>query len=204
MAAGGTHLEHQLPDGSQIALNAGSRIRYDQNNFGSERKVNLDGEAFFSVVKGSKFVVSTRNGNVTVLGTSFNVYSRDNEFIVTCVTGKVKVTSDDASIVINPGESSRLSDGKLVSSTVNNTEATTGWIKGEFTYENSPLNQVLGEIERQFNIKFVGGNFDSRYFTGTFTNKDLKNTLDIVCIPMGLTYAVGDKGKILIQEKTRQ
>jgi transmembrane sensor len=204
IALRGSHLEHSLPDGSMVSINADSRLAYDQKHFGEERKVGLTGEAFFSVVKGSRFVVSTKHGDVAVLGTSFNVYARDEYFKVSCITGRVRVTSSGSTAEISPGENAELENGQLVVSGAKDTQASTGWIRGEFIYDNSPLNQVLNEIERQFNIKFVAGDLDGRYFTGAFTNKDLKNALDIVCIPMGLTYVVGEKGKVYIREKTRQ
>jgi transmembrane sensor len=204
IAERGNHLEHKLPDGSQVDINAGSTIRYDGKGFTAERKISLEGEAFFSVVKGSKFVVTTKQGEITVLGTSFNVFSRDNLFKVSCISGRVRVAANNTSVEIIPGENAELSEGKLVHREAKNMESSTSWMKGEFSYENSPLTQVFGEIERQFNVTFASGDLSDRYFTGTFTNKDLKNTLDIVCIPMGLTYAVGDKGKIYIEKKTKQ
>jgi len=204
VAVKGTHLEHKLPDGSQVSVNADSRLAYDLKHFSEERKVSLTGEAFFSVVKGSRFVVTTKHGDVAVLGTSFNVYARDEYFRVSCLTGRVRVSSSGNTVEINPGEDAELQNGQLVLSGAKDIQASTGWIRGEFIYDNSPLNQVLNEIERQFNIKFVAGDLDGRYFTGTFTSKDLKNALDIVCIPMGLTYVVGEKGKVYIREKTQQ
>ena len=59
---------------------------------------------------------------------------------------------------------------------------------------------VFDEMERQFNVKFAGQNFGDRFFTGSITNKDLKEALDIVCIPLGLNYEIGNKGEIFISE----
>ena len=72
---------------------------------------------------------------------------------------------------------------------------------GEFTFEDAPLNSVFMEIERQFNVKFASLKFSNKYFTGGFTNKNLVEALDIVCIPMGLTYEIGSNSKIIVREK---
>ena len=67
-AAAGEQLMGMLPDQSMYTLNAGSELIYDSENWKSERKINLSGEAFFEVEKGEKFQVNTANGQVKVLG----------------------------------------------------------------------------------------------------------------------------------------
>jgi transmembrane sensor len=200
VAVNGSRVEHHLPDGSEVMINAGSRIVYDKWDFRNERHLTLDGEAFFNVKKGSSFTVSATRGEVRVLGTSFNVYSRANSFRVTCLTGKVVVSAGNQSVIITPGETAGLNGSNLTSYNDEMAESSKDWVNGEFVYNNSPLIDVMDEIERQFNIKFAGQNFDSRFFTGSFTNKDLKEALDIVCIPMGIKYEIGNNGKVLISE----
>lgn len=200
IAEKGSHTEYTLPDGSGILLNAGSEVTYSAREFGRERRINLSGEAFFNIVKGIPFIVITDNGNVRVLGTSFNVYTRENSFRVSCLSGQVLVTSGDKSVAISPGETAVLAENDLLSFHDDKIEKTTGWMKGEFYFENTSLNLVLNEIERQFNVKFEARNFNDKFFTGSFTNRDLVEALDIICIPMGLKYEIGRKGKIFIAE----
>ena len=76
--ANGERTQGALPDGSTFVLNADSRLSYDKNNWGTARKISLTGEAFFSVQKGAVFSVETPTGSVQVLGTKFNVWSRNN------------------------------------------------------------------------------------------------------------------------------
>ena len=64
-----------LPDSTTVSLNAGSRISYRKFRWNTDRHVNLEGEAYFQVRKGSRFDVKTNKGTVTVLGTKFNVKS---------------------------------------------------------------------------------------------------------------------------------
>ncbi|HJW29309.1 MAG TPA: FecR family protein, partial [Saprospiraceae bacterium] len=92
LALAGEQKEIQLPESSEVRLNAGSSVTYNGRNFTKDREIHLKGEAFFKVQHGSKFTVLTEQGSVTVLGTSFNVIAWPDRFEVSCYTGKVKVT----------------------------------------------------------------------------------------------------------------
>ena len=89
-----------LPDGSTVNLNTNSKTSYNAISWYLNRSVSLSGEAFFSVKKGSQFSVNTNNGVIRVLGTSFNVFSRENDFLVECFTGKVEVKNSLEKIFI--------------------------------------------------------------------------------------------------------
>jgi transmembrane sensor len=191
----------RLPDGSMVILNADSKISYIRSNFHKKRQLKLDGEAFFDIQKGSTFTVSTTLGDIRVLGTSFNVYARENFFKVSCFTGRVMVTSDAGSHVVLPMETASIENNKLIVHHDENLNATVEWRNGEFSFENASLNMVFSELERQFNVTFVLPEIDNKLFTGSFSNKDLVNALDIVCIPMGLTYEIGSNSKIFIRKK---
>jgi len=201
VTARGSQTDYTLPDGSDVRLNSESRITFKKNSFGSERLVSFKGEAFFNVKKGGSFRIMTPNGDVKVLGTSFNVFSRNEIFKVSCSTGKVIVIVNNQSVVIEPGESAELTNGTLKSFHDPRFKYVTGWINGEFYFENTPLNLVFDEIERQFSVKFVGKERKNEFFTGSFTNKDLDTALEIVCIPMGLEYEIYQNGEISICNK---
>jgi transmembrane sensor len=194
----GSHMEYILPDGSIVNLNAESKITLSEKNFSNERHINLTGEAFFEVTKGDPFTISTKNGSIKVLGTSFNVYARANSFKVSCFTGSILVSAIKKSVTLSPGESAELSDKDLKSYYEKNLGRTNSWIIGEFFYENTCLISVFEEIERQFGVKFDAVELENEFFTGNFTNKDLRSALDIVCIPMGLNYEIGRNNKILV------
>jgi transmembrane sensor len=200
VAQKGSRVEYRLPDGSDVHINSDSRITWDKKDFKNDRHISLDGEAFFNVAKGTPFTIFASRGNIKVLGTSFNVYSRADAFKVSCLTGKILVTSGAQSVTIIPGESAEIKGNDLISYADSRINSAAGWINGEFNFDNSPLSNVLNEIERQFSVKFAGQNLDLRFFTGSFTNKDLREALDIVCIPLGLNYEIGNKGEIFISE----
>jgi transmembrane sensor len=201
IAAKGLHNEYLLPDSSLVSMNAETKITYRKGNFKKERYLTLEGEAFFSVKKGKKFTINTKFADIKILGTSFNVFAREEMFKVTCVTGKVSVTSGNQSVIITPGESVTLNNQALVKYYDKNINTVANWRMGDFYFENTPLSFVFREIERQFNVTFEGENMNNKFFTGSFSNKNLVNALDIVCLPMGVTYEIGSNSKILIKEK---
>ena len=99
-ALNGEKTSFVLPDNSEVVLNSGSEIQYKKWNWSTERKLKLDGEAFFKVAKGKTFEVETDLGKVTVLGTQFNVKSRNNRIDVICFEGKVKVNYSQEEVII--------------------------------------------------------------------------------------------------------
>jgi transmembrane sensor len=203
VAGRGTHIDYRLPDGTRVTINAGSKIVFNKREFTENRDVVLDGEAFFDVVKGNSFQIKTKHGDIKVLGTSFNVYSRDDLFKVSCISGRISVSCENQLVEITPGQTATIAGKDLLSYQDNNVSSSTSWIKGEYYFENSPLDLIFSEMERQFNVKFVATNIKEKHFTGSFTNKDLGNALEIVCIPMGLKYEIGKNGKIFIKEKNQ-
>jgi transmembrane sensor len=200
MVAKGEHINYQLPDGSVVALNAESKISFKKETFMKKRYLEMEGEAFFNIQKGGAFTIRTKSADITILGTSFNVFAREASFKVSCVTGKIKVSSASQALIITPGESAVVSNESLSKFPDKNILNVANWRNGEFYYENAPLNLVLKEIERQFNVTFEIPKMKMKFYTGSFNSNNLTNALDVVCIPMKLDYEIGSNGKILIRE----
>ncbi|HEY9123469.1 MAG TPA: FecR family protein [Bacteroidales bacterium] len=202
LADKGQHTECVLPDGSVISLNAKSAVTYRKQTFRQERFIEMEGEAFFNIKKGSVFTIKTKHADIKILGTSFNVYARESMFKVACVTGRVLVANVEDTVIIEPGESASLFNRSLKKFRDEKIASETKWRNGEFIYENASLKIIFEEIERQFNVNFaLPDDVESKYFTGGFSNKNLVDALDIVCIPMGLTYEIGANGYISVHEK---
>ncbi|MEO9870528.1 FecR family protein [Ekhidna sp.] len=176
----------KLPDGSQVTLNANSQISYSED---WNRTLSLEGEGFFEVVKGGKFQVQTSVGVVEVLGTSFNIFVRDSIFEVACKTGKVnvKIPSKSFDQSLTPGDLVRL-ESDTVRQTKRTTELVGKWKLGEFYFNEQRLSNVLQEMERQFNVSLVVADSSNYEFSGYFTNKNIEKALEMVCLPLGLTY----------------
>lgn len=179
-----------LPDSSVVILNSGTTIWYSPKNWDRERLVKLNGEAFFKVKHGQKFSVVAAKTVTSVLGTTFNVYARGSEVRVSCLTGKVQVTSKISGMttLLLPGVKTKVNAlGKLNTGTTS-IEKEAAWVEGKFYYQQEGIGRVFDEIERQFNVTIIYNGSRIRSYTGFFTNKNLTEALDLVCIPMQLRY----------------
>lgn len=203
-APAGEHLAVVLPDGSEVRLNAGSNIAYKPYWWRFNRELELKGEAFFEVEEGSKFEVLSASGRTIVLGTSFNVYARENLFKVTCFSGEVKVVSNMSghSLNIGPNEEASLNkDGSLRLSKVKDAGESASWINDMFIFTAMPLPMVFDEIERQYAVDIrMDKEFDYLY-TGNFSrSQSLEKVLKMVCRPYGLQFQKADNGTLIIYE----
>jgi len=186
----------QLSDGSQVALNAKSEVSFP-TFFKCNRTLKLNGEAFFEVTRGSTFTVKTGHGNVTVLGTKFNVVSRPGYFEVVCLEGKVKVVSSQQSLILAVGEAVRFYG--------NQSETWTEiypkhplWMAGESGFKKAPLFFVLAQLEQQYHYSVqYPKQFAPIKFTGSFPNRDLDTALQSICAPLNLKYKISDRTIIL-------
>ena len=142
----------QLPDASQVMLNAVSEISYNENSWAEKRELLLEGEAFFKVAKGSTFDVLTDIGKVSVLGTQFNVKQRKNIFEVNCFEGLVAITYEKETIKLSPGHIYRILNGEITLETISNKEKPI-WIDDASYFKKVPFNEVVKELERQYKVK---------------------------------------------------
>ncbi|MAP55463.1 FecR domain-containing protein [Altibacter sp.] len=192
-----------LPDASEVLLNADSQLSYNKSDWKRERSLSLSGEAYFKVSKGSTFSVNTSQGVVTVLGTQFNVFSRDSLFHVQCYEGLVSVAYNDTLIKLPAGNKLKVENGTLVVHTPTNATAPV-WITDESHFENMPVGVILQEIERYYPVKVNAAKIDlSQRFTGSFTHSDLELALKSVCEPLQLQYTVTN-GEVLIYAQGSQ
>lgn len=192
----------ELPDHSSITLNALSEIEYNKQRWNENRVVHLDGEAFFKVNKGKTFEVITKDGNVTVVGTQFNVKQRDRYFEVKCFEGIVRVTSNGIEKTLKKGDTYQILEGKFIESkTVSNGPS---WIENKSVFEAIPFKEVLAELERQYNIEITYKNINtSRLFTGGFVHDDLENALISITKPMNLIYEMSSSNLVILHEENQ-
>lgn len=180
--------EVRLPDNSEIILNADSRISYSDKNWKKERNVSLKGEAFFKVAKGQKFTVATKDGLVTVLGTQFNVENRKGFFEVTCYEGLVSVTFKGKETKLPAGNSFMAIKGEVLK-TESPENTIPSWMNNESTFKSIPLEYVLNEFERQYNIEVKTQNINlGQLFTGSFSNTNLNLALQSISTPSQIKY----------------
>ena len=161
-----------LPDGSVVELSSATQINYPRGFTSlplvgsTERRVTLDGEAYFEVEEGnSPFTVTTPNAAVEVLGTSFNVRAvagRDQvETEVALQTGRLRLTphagAPDAAVdLTEPGVQSRVrGDSDPTSPSQIDFDRATAWRQGGFVMRSAPLSDILREMERRFDTQFA-------------------------------------------------
>jgi len=188
-----------LPDGSEVVLNAKSAINFTKKNWPNNRIIQLKGEAFFKVKKGSTFSVQTPNGLVKVLGTQFNIKDTDTFFEVVCYEGKVSVTNNKNEHVLTTGNAIRKIDGKN-SEKHDKEDSLPSWLNGESSFVSVPLKYVILELEKQYNIQIDTHKIDdSIIFTGSFSNKDLKLALVSVFKTMDIKYSKEKNGILSLE-----
>ncbi len=190
-----------LPDGSETFLDPKSTLSFKENNWKSDRSVNLIGEAFFKVRKGSDFQVQTPHGKVTVLGTQFNVRATEKMFEVTCSEGKVRVdTKLGNTVLLQKGKGYRTIEGKETSWDID--ERSLSRSEEETSCYYLPLHEVLGLLESQFNVVFKNSNVDlQQHYTGVYNNKNIALALKTIFVPMRVKYELKGKNIIHISKK---
>ena len=143
----------KLHDGTTVWLNARSTLRYPNHFAREERKVELDGEAFFDVEHNEHkpFVVSTEKLDIKVLGTKFNVfaYKGREEFNTALLEGSVKVyerMNEEKALFMNPNECVELKDNKLVKRPMGNTDFLL-WKEGIYAFDDVPFEEIIKKLE---------------------------------------------------------
>ncbi|WNH13360.1 FecR family protein [Thalassobellus suaedae] len=178
-----------LPDASSVSLNAKSLLAFNKKDWKNEREVELQGEAFFKVTKGSTFKVITKLGTVTVYGTQFNIKQRDNYFEVICYEGLVGVTHNTHETKLKPGDSFLIIDGEIIAKEKEN-RSTPSWLNNESTFKSLPYKTIIAEFERQYDVDITLVNIDSnQLFTGSFMHNNIDVALKSISLPLHLTYS---------------
>lgn len=165
-----------LPDGSRVRLNGGTRIAYPAL-FGPERRVEVDGEAYFEVEHdpSKPFVVVTGQVASTVLGTSFNVhaYAEDENIQITLATGSLLVDGGPGSrrVRLRPGEQGFFEKrSRMLTLREVNVDHILSWREDKLYFRAEPLESIARSLERQFNVEITIADERLRKvcFTGEF------------------------------------
>ena len=154
----GEQYQLKLPDGSQVWLNAASSIRYPVAFNGNQRSVELNGEAYFEVARSASsagstpFIVHTRDQQVEVLGTHFNVNAYDDEHIskTTLLEGAVRIMPMAKQLA--PGQQLRVQNGQSSILSVHAEDAI-AWKNGEFIFNNETLEEIMQRVARWYDVE---------------------------------------------------
>lgn len=199
IAENGKQTQFTLPDDSQIVLNCGSEIEYKKWNWKNNRKLNLEGEAYFKVAHGKKFEVHTNLGTVTVLGTQFDVKARNNRFDVTCYEGRVKVQYQDRQVIITKGTMVSFDADYFEKQVITSTKP--AWTSNQIDFSKENLKTILEELERQYDCEIVLNSAkNTQLFTGTLPSNNIKTALDIVASTFHLKISKFDEKKYTLED----
>lgn len=187
-----------LPDNSEVVLNSKSSIVYNKHDWNDERYLELEGEAYFQVNKGSTFRVKTTSGEITVLGTAFSIKQRKNIFEVICYEGMVAVNHKDEQQTLYQGDTYLIIDGNRIVTEKEELQQP-AWLTNESVFKSIPYSEVLKEFERQYDVTLK---LDTEIpaktlFTGRFTHDNLDTALKSITLPLHLSFSKLDKSIIL-------
>lgn len=171
--------QQQLPDGSEVILNANSSISFSSGwDKGNEREVWVKGEAFFKVKKTgakSKFIVHTDQLDVVVTGTQFNVVSRTDKSSVMLTEGSVFIrTKDGVETVMKPGDFVELSNSQLERKAVKE-ETVLAWKDKKLFFDNTPLSLAIQKIKEHYGEEIIipDESLAAKTITGILPNDNL-------------------------------
>lgn len=193
----------QLADGSRVWLNAETRLRYPVTFAGTERRVELTGEAYFEVSKDATrpFIVRANGVDVRVLGTSFNVAAYGAEVVTTLVEGRVAVEAGSERVTLEPDRQA-VWDGKQME--VRQVDASNYglWRKGIFYFEDRRLEEILDALARWYGVEVFYVNPETKDMRFTVEIKRYEN-IDVILRRIAQTERVhfGVSGRtVTVQE----
>jgi ferric-dicitrate binding protein FerR (iron transport regulator) len=190
-----------LPDSSVVWLNSASSLRYNRNFNSKERKVSLNGEAFFEVRKDKsrKFRVETGSLNIDVHGTSFNIrnYLNDPVQEVTVTEGVVGISCRAREIRrLTKGEQALLNrESGKITFTRENPDMITAWKNNELIFRNTPVEEVIKYLERWYGVNItIDGVIKDKYnYTFKVKTESFREMLEMMRIMTPLDYKISGK-----------
>lgn len=201
-----------LADGTYVYLNAGTKFKYPQQFNGDERKVFLEGEAYFEVTKNQKatFLVNTLDMNVQVLGTRFNVsaYANDPEVYTVLVEGAVSLynggeenVSQEATL-LEPGQMGAKNQGsdKITLQRVD-VQDYLSWMGGKVVFHKKTFKEILKVLERKYNVRIENhyAELNDQRFKAIFDNETIEQVMRTFTESRLFKYSIQDN--VIIIEK---
>ena len=195
-----------LDDGTEIWLNSASELKYPAHFVGNERRVQLTGEAYFQVARNeaAPFIVETRDMDVKVLGTSFNVsvYEDEESCHATLVEGRVEVNDkvNGEKVVLTPGKQALLRGGEMTVREVN-TKLYTLWRLDRFTFASEDMEGGIRKLSRWYNVDFFFANssMKQKRFTGSLPKyADISQVLKMIEMTTDIKFEIKEH-TIMIQ-----
>ncbi len=173
----------RLADSTTVRLGPRSRLTIDATPGG--RTVRLDGHAFFAVAKraGKPFVVRTRVGQVTVLGTRFDVNVNNDDLRLLVVQGRVALKASGEQVQVGANEMTHVVAGSRPSTVaVSDVQSMLAWMGGTLVFQDTPARQAVEEIENRYRVQVeLDPGLADRTVTAEFTGQSFEEVLTVLC-----------------------
>lgn len=189
------NLQVTLPDGSNICLNRNTRLSYHKNFGRKERKVSLEGEAFFDIVPDASmpFTVDAGKAMVEVLGTSFNVITNNENLAVEVfvTSGKVKLSDNSGTrnLILDPGYVGTV-DTKTSVKKVNDNPNYLAWNTGKLVYDGQKLDIVFHDLKRVYDMEIIADDPEilENKWTSPIDNQPQETIIRLICASFNLNF----------------
>ena len=204
----------KLADGTQVWLNSETQLKYPVKFIDKHpRLVDLVyGEAYFKVTssdknEGAKFIVKTQTQDVEVVGTEFNIkaYKDDGILYTTLVEGKVVVENKNNTVILKPGQQSRIvsfNEESSITVVSVDVESEISWKKGVFSFKDKPLKDIVKVLSRWYDvdIEITDKKMENVRFKGVLNkNQNIEEILLIIKTMKSINNYEIKKGKITIK-----
>ncbi|RKD90666.1 FecR family protein [Mangrovibacterium diazotrophicum] len=199
----GERSEIVLYDGTKVWLNSGTRFRFPTSFSKNERRIFLDGEAFFDVTRkdnGKPFIVSTPGKvDIKVLGTRFNVnaYAEDKNVTATLEDGEIlavnNVTHEEADLLPGDQLSMDISTGESTQRKVD-TDLYTSWKENLLRFQDASFEEVVKKMERWYDVDItVERNLNvTKLYTMTIKTESLREMLNLLSYTTPMNYEINE------------
>ncbi|WP_165877960.1 FecR family protein [Pedobacter psychrotolerans] len=192
-----------LSDGSVVMLNAGSKLIFPTDFRGSERKVYVEGEAFFQVAKNAAqpFIVAIGGNEIKVLGTRFNVssYPGNEGTETTLLEGSIQFSSAGNRIILKPNQQVIARNGQIQLKKVA-AEDFSAWTRGTFLFNDVPLAVVMQQLARWYNVDVQAEAMPQKNLYLKLSRKaDINEVLEMISKATGYRFNL-EGNKIVLEE----
>lgn len=183
-----------LPDGTRVWINALSQLKFPVRFAGKERKVYLQGEAYFEVAKDASkpFRVEINGAEIEVLGTHFNVNAYTSATSTTLLEGAVKVISNKETQILNPGQQAVVSQNGILIGQADIDKAI-AWKKGDFYFKSDRITDIMQQLARWYDltIEYEGKIPNKRYSGSISRNVNLSEVLEMLQFVSKAHFEIG-------------
>lgn len=198
----GEHLNLTLSDGTQVILNADSKLKLPEKLASNKRQVYLQGEAYFKVThnSGRPFLVHSAGTTTRDLGTAFVIraYSDDSQVLLVVAEGRVKFepdTEDSQKYSIVTGNQLikyDVEEEEVTKKKVKDLDLYLGWTEGHLNFKNEPMSKVARRLEHHYdvNVIFKDKDIETKKLTASLNSKKITNVLNVIAKALDIHYRI--------------